>query len=44
MEVPEKADCLLEPVEGGESIELRGQVNRDVGHEVPGFNIEQPEL
>jgi hypothetical protein len=44
VEVPAKAECLLELVEGGVSIELGRQVIRDGGHEVPGFQVEQPEL
>ena len=44
MNVPAKADCLLELVEGGVSIELGRQVIRDGSHELPGFHVEQPEL
>ena len=44
MEVPAKGDLLLELAEGGVSIELGWQVVWDGGHEVPGFQVEEPQL
>lgn len=42
MEVPAKADLLVELAEGCVSIELGWQVIEDGGHEVPGFQVEKP--